>query len=469
MASSRGNVAFGLPFEHKIESSPRAEFPPEVRVVLNTKCFCFRGTIIEEIERRAVSQAEKKIQEPTFDPSVYDDKVLTKLMSELKENTNKEGISEYDCIVHRIMCHLDPFNMRRFFPTPKTLVHPKEIDTSLLPRGVPQGLRRQAEAITVGKLKDAIGEEEYLRFLALQIIQREIRKIKADLKFAGEKVGPNFAGLMFELRGLSVAPTVNESLLRQEIKKVIEEGNRLFLFHIKSLRYTYPRGKSLKVLDHLNEVISPGIGKELRVYPGEEAIFERLTRIVDLFGCYGVETKPVVLISDNDLEILFPEGNSLVSQAEIRKARGAVKRYIQNLKAINFGLTEEIFLLTDFLDRFGLEGKYNSLTQKIVRELRIEKGGLIKNSLIETRVNHQFEHYREMFGSRYTRAEARFTAYNQIANLMALSVVFEGFPGVPVVVVDDRGQENNLISGYQSDSAAIFFAQLKDKTVIKKC
>jgi hypothetical protein len=242
------------------------------------------------------------------------------------------------------------------------------------------------------------------------------------------------------------------------------------LIHIKSLRYTYPEGKKLEVLEHLERVVSLGIGSETRTYPGEKVIFKRLSRLVGLFGHYGVEANLTVLVADNDLEILFPEGNSLVSQAEVQRARSAARRYIQNLKTSYPRLANQIHLLTEYLHDSALEEKYALVVKEVLREARVGGRELLEESVIERRVNYQFEHYRAMFGRKYSRTEARFTAYNQIALSMALSIIFESFPRLPIVFIDDRGQENNLIGGYKPNSAVIFLTKLKDKTVIKeKC
>jgi hypothetical protein len=124
-------------------------------------------------------------------------------------------------------------------------------------------------------------------------------------------------------------------------------------------------------------------------------------------------------------------------------------------------------LLSDFLADFGLRRQYEIVRETVYREARAGGRRLVKETVIEERVNRQFEHYREMFGQRYTREEARFTACCQIANLMALSVIFENFPG-SIVVIDDRGRENNLIGGYRPGLAAVYFTKLKDPVIIKK-
>lgn len=468
--ASRDGTAFAVPFRLETKGLVSGDrLPPDVISVLKQGCFSCPGSIRERIEKMAVDLAETEVSRTEFDYSRYRDQVLEQLKSELKEG-RKNQISAHNLLVFQIMRSLDSFNMGRFFPTPASFVRPEAVDPSRFPRGFPHQLRAQAEAIVIGKLKDSIGQDEYIRFLAQRFTHNQIKEIQSDLKFAGEKNGRDFASLMFELRGLSVAPTINELLLKEEVKRTITDKTSLPLIHIKSLRYTYPEGKKLEVLEHLDRVVSPGIGQETRTYPSEKVIFERLSRLVGLFRHYGVEANLTVLVADNDLEILFPEGNSLVSQAEVQRARLAARRYVQNVKANNPRLADQIHLLTEYLHDSALEDRYALVVDQVLREVRAGGRELLEETVIERRVEYQFEHYQAMFGRRYSRTEARFTAYNQIAISMVLSVVFESFPRVPIVVIDDRGQENNLIGGYKPDSAAIFLAKLKDRTVIKeKC
>lgn len=439
----------------------------KAEAVLNSKLSGYVETAETAILKNAESEARAKIDKLSekSNNQKQEEQVLSTVVSGLKQARNTKS-SLYDYLIVDLMRQLDPANMARFY---RGIVCLSE-KSDFFPKGFPFELRQKAESILIAKLKDVIGPREILDYLVTELKKKEIRQIEKDIAFATSQGvdGERFAGLMFELRKLSTSSTINELLLKKEIVRVLREKGSLTLIHIKSLRYTYPEGKKLKVLDHLEKVVSPGIGREVRIYPSEKVIFERLMRVIDLLAHYGIKTNLVILVAGNDLEILFPDGNSLVSQDEVRRARTAARRYIQTLKTYCLDLTEQTFLLTDYLRNYGLEEKYHSVVREVFRAMRVEGGSLVKNTLVEQRVNHQFEHYCEMFGPRYTRREARLTAYHQIANLMALSVVFESFSEIPIVMVDDRGQENVLVGGYQPDTRAIFFSQLKDKTIIKK-
>jgi len=90
----------------------------------------------------------------------------------------------------------------------------------------------------------------------------------------------------------------------------------------------------------------------------------------------------------------------------------------------------------------------------------------VKSRVLNMRISEQFEHYSAMFGS-YSRDLARYTATRMIANVLALSVVFGSFSGRPLLVIDSRGLENELIGGYNPQSVVKYFTKLKDPTEIK--
>lgn len=305
---------------------------------------------------------------------------------------------------------------------------------------------------------------DQVEFLIESFVTKEKQQLERDYIFAldtcgDRKIAQRFASCMFELRILSSYPTINTRLFSTLVLDGMM-GRTLNLMHIKSLRYTYPDQERLRILENIDEAKSRGINGEIRIYPSERIIFKRLDRISALFNFYGVKSRLVVIAADRDLDYLFPTDGSLINHEQLQEAKRAARTYIDCLSE-SYPYTD-LYLLNDYLSKRAIGARYEELYQKAISDGKRGGGKLVSEKVLEMRVNHQYEHYREMFGSKYSRAHARNTAIHQIADMIALSVLFNDFDPKPIVVIDGRGFENELIGGSDSSSRTIFLTKLKD-------
>jgi hypothetical protein len=433
------------------------------------------GRLKEDIASRAAKEAEKTVLALTEKDTVAELLFQKRINSLRKKNCPEApGLTDFEVRVAEEINASEGLSKERIIKAISSVKAGRFLEVKADFPDFPTIFSR-GQALLMTKTRVLVGRDfatEARDYLIQRYEREEEEKLEKDqrlflsLGLSLEKAD-KAAALCFDLRGVASAPTINESLFKKAIAKAIQEEKPLDLVHIKSLRYTYPEGKRLVVLNHLDEELSAGFGDERRRYPGEKIILARLGRIMELFCSYGIKPRLTVLVADNDLEVLFPPSNRLVSPTEVLKARKMGEEYISEFAGKASLLTKDIFLLTDYLALLQISETYEKIRLKILEDIKGRRQ-LVKETVIEERVNHQFEHYREMFGARYTRSEARNTAYGQIANLLMLSVVFESFPGLPVVIIDDRGRENRLIGGFNPGSSAIFLTKVKDPTVIVK-
>jgi hypothetical protein len=217
-------------------------------------------------------------------------------------------------------------------------------------------------------------------------------------------------------------------------------------------------------LENTNETKQNGSNGEIRYYPSEEIIFERLKSIQKIFSAYEVKTKISVIVSDYDLDYCFPTIQNIVSFEDIKIARISIQKYMDYLRNEHPEINE-IKTLTEILKERKIESTFQKNFEMIVSQGENGGGKNINEKILEMRVNNQFEHYTEMFRS-YTRDLARYTAIRQISNIISLSTVFESFESTPILAIDSRGFENQLIGGLNPESVIKFFTKIKDPTQV---
>lgn len=331
---------------------------------------------------------------------------------------------------------------------------------------------KNAQGILLAKIKDSLPKIKRSYF-EQKLIGEKIREFSREMFYGINKLDlkdealVNYLGILFELSLKKTAPTENEPLLKKQISKSVVTGIPIEVIYIKSLRYAYPGGKNMKIIDHIEDDQTTNLDGTKRYYYNEHLILERLQAFIDIFKHHGVLANTTILIADNDLEILFPKGGSFVPEKDVLEATVSAENYSQNLKLAANDVTNNVHLLTNFLQKNNLERKY----QESVRHVYLDAKGpkrIVREADVEERVNYRFEFFGSIYGKNYTRGHARETMCNQIAHTMALSEVFKSFSATPLVVVDFRGNENKLIGGLDPDSRSIFLTKLKEPTIIEK-
>jgi len=331
----------------------------------------------------------------------------------------------------------------------------------ILPPTFP-GEHKKAESLVTGSISSAVDIPQVKEFLIRKHFRESIQQT-ARIMFYGinHDLSPErclqFLSIIYELDKIKTAEPVGN--LQQVILESLKNGTPLELVHIKSIRFTYPDGKNLQVIEDTDQVI------QSRIYPSEEAIFQRLLSLVKTFENNGLKVNSTLIVSDHDLDYCFPSNQKIVPEADVTNARKSIDKYINFLKYKHPELSN-IYTLTDFLRVKGIDEKYENLFNVLRFQGDGGGGQHVSEKILEMRVNGQYEHYSEMFPN-YSRNLARYTAIRQIANVLALSVIFESFPTTPLLVIDSRGFEDQLIGGYNPKSVAKYFTKLKDPVI--KC
>lgn len=445
---SQGNESFGV-------------LSPEIKTVLAASLYDQSQTIEAAILKNAEAEAKARINNLSDNESRLKLKELALLaiVAGLK-NAKSSDSSLYDYLVVGLMRQLDPFNMARFYRGTVCLSEKNNV----FPRGFPFRLRQRAESVLIGKLKDVIGPREILDYLVVNQREKEIRRLEKDIAFATsqEVDGNRYARLMFEIRRLSVAPTNNEFFLRKSIIAALGGREEVNLIHIKCLRFVYPYGKELKVLPDLEDTVIPTRVEGRYFKPrGEQEFSARVFRLVELFRSYGVKVKLTILVAAEDLEILYPDDSLLIEKGNKKRVFVEVSRYLSCLKR-KFDNAGEVMTLKSFLKNRGLYSRYHRIRRQCLVDIKQCQGSFIKDETFEKKVNSQFERYFRIFGVKYSRDEARRSAIEQAASMLALSVLSATFDNL-IMLEEDKGPENKLIAGADAPhKVSVLFLELRD-------
>lgn len=391
--------------------------------------------------------------------------IETYYLTFLKNNLTPDGISLFDDLVIEEISKLNGFPKQDMVDRVKK-ARKLESNPALIVGGDFPTLHAQAKKNVLEELKSRTQNPEMqLIFLVEQLVLKAKKELERDYKFAEPLLGKNdaemFASCMLELRFLATAPTINIGLMKNRIIRSLQTGEPIELIHIKSLRYTYPKAKGLDILQDTSEEISTGIGNEKRKYPNEDIIFQRLATLRALLSYYKVPSNLTVIVADKDLNYLFPDDSTLISSATLEEAKKAARVYVNFLQE-KYTPIAAVDTLTGYLQEVGKLVEYETICREALNEAKRGGGKLVPEKILELRVDYQYEHYREMFGNKYTRQLARYTASYQIASLTALSALFESFSTVPTVVIDGRGFETALVGSHNPASRAIYLTRLKD-------
>lgn len=339
------------------------------------------------------------------------------------------------------------------------------------------GMRKQAEILLRGKINTDLNQNDIDSYKKEKHFMSLLRLYSKDLFYAFnnclEERALDFLRIMYRLDELQTADILNRSGLQKIIAGALQ-GETIDLVHIKSLRFTYPGGKSLKMLEDLKSVKQDGLPGEKREYPTEEVIFVRIRKLQEFLNNFGIKTKLTVIVSDHDLDYCFPLGQSLVPKQDVVQAKKSVDLYIKRVKKFLNGKAET-FSLTEFLAQNKIADNFNAIFNALVQEAQNGRGVNINEKMLVSVADAQFEHYKQMFGS-YSHDQARYTSVRQMANVLALSEVFSVFPRTPLLVIDNRGVENKLIGGYKQslksqgdykpEPVVKYFTKLKDPVKI---
>ena len=437
---------------------------------LQGKSFLFPDRILKDVIEDITIQ---NLQLPTnaaeinrITKNAYESK-----LRQLKEKRDVYGLSNYDYL---ILEKMSMTNGRKIEELKKIALSVRNLEANpaLAQMSDFPTLHAKAKVLVQDELQNRVKDpKEQISYLVELTVNKFAIQLQKDYESARDSVGKvkavSYASCLLELQLLQSETITNESLFKRSLLDSLSNGVPIDLLHIKSLRYTYPERGGLKIIPNTKEVESIGLGGERRRYPDEEVIFNRLRVIRNLLSFYGIRSRLTVLASDRDLEYLFPDNNSLIDMETKNQARRNAREYISCLNS-RYKDIQMIDSLTGYLEKNHKKEEYEEICSTALREAKKGGGILVNDKILEMRVNHQYAHYVEMFGKSYTRELARHSASHQIANLLALSAVFDSYEKPPIVIIDGRGFETRLIGAYKPQSRSIFLTKLKDPVQVFK-
>lgn len=382
--------------------------------------------------------------------------VVNYYLSELKLRKNSH-FSVYDDLVFKIIEQAGDLPARKYIQSLKV----QKLGVEVPPTFPSQ--RKRADAIVMGKLRSDIDENEIITYLRRQELDREIRRISQDMFYAVNNglVGPKilrYMRVMYDLRVLETAFPTNELKMKRFILRSLKDGIALNLVHVKCLRFSYPKGISLKLITHLGSTKIEDRFGGIFITTDESKLFENLKYLADIFERNSIKLRTLVMVADNDLLDNFPQKmDDIIHVSNINQAQIDTDLYIEELKKKSNGV--EVKRLTDILKEKDLTNRYNDTRGLVLTSLRRGDSKFITEKVIEDMVNYRFERDKVLFES-VTRVVSRERIYQKMASIIALQVLEED--GL-FLVTNSHGDENKLVAG---GKIPIFFTDLCEENKV---
>ncbi len=346
-----------------------------------------------------------------------------------------------------------------------------KIGVTDLPDSFP-GEFKKAETLLVGKIRSEIGRREYQLYLRHKELLTQLRVIAQDL-FYGINSGlspeeaKRYMAVRFELRKLQESVPTNSGRLRENIVTAIRDNVSLQLIHIKCLRFTYPHGERLRIIEDLSDTAVPTKNGCVHNPLSEKRTINRLRSIFNIFTMFDVPVRMVVLLSDQDLIDYFPGGDCpFLSAEDIDKAGKSVVKYKKAFeKAVDFC---QISYFRDYLQQQNQLAKFDQVREKTIRELRRGKS-VYPESLVEGRVDYRCRSNEMIFVNSPGRQFARERVYAQLGSLQALRVLKldeNGGDKTIMLIEEDYGDQNKYIGGKRRSALPVYFTKLRDKVEV---
>ena len=343
----------------------------------------------------------------------------------------------------------------------KAMRQGKSFTSDQLPASFPVA-NNKAETLLQGKIRSEVGDDEYRDYLCAKRLKSLVCVVAKDL-FTGVNNGLdpdkvlNFMGIMYELRKLETAVPTNTQRIKNNIIQALMSGSELKLLHIKCLRFTYPEGNRLQLIEHSDDVEIRNKGGEIYRPVGEKNLIPRLVNVGNILEAFGVRVRMIVLLSDQDLLDYFPNGGGgMVPDSDLAVAKGSLEKYKKALQVQDERI--EVIYLRNYLRTHGSLAEFDRRRNGSLRKLT-SRNSFLSEGLVESRVNYRFESNRKIFVNDPGRHFARERVNSQLASMLSLGVL----GGQETIVVEeDRGEENKLVGGTGKDSLPVVFIKLRD-------
>jgi hypothetical protein len=320
------------------------------------------------------------------------------------------------------------------------------------------GDHKKAETLVIGAVSSSIGPKECQEYLARKFVKSYVQEIARDLFYAvnnnlNSEQSLKYMAILYELNKLKTADFTNNIQIKKNLIKSITTGEPVNLIHIKCLRFTYPKGNSLRLLDH---TLADDHQNNFSRRPQDETpIFVKLKLIKSIFENNGINSNFSILVSDQDLTDYFPKGGEgIIPDDDLKKTKTDIIKY--QLAVSRLAPFASVKYLRQYLDEQDLLSAFDSSRQKIISELSRGVSALREN-FIEEKVNYRFESNSRIFTSKPNRNFARSRVYAQVASLQSLSVLGQE----NILIEEDHGNDNQFIGGYRHTALPVIFVNLK--------
>lgn len=323
---------------------------------------------------------------------------------------------------------------------------------------------KKAESILTGKLGESIGEKEISSYLQRENLKAILRSLAGDLFYAlnhslSDSKAITFVRCQYELRKRQTALPGNSKKMMENLSCSLKNNSTFHLYHLKCLRFVYPYGTRLLLLEDTNDLRVPTKNGQYHQPLGETNLAQNLLSVDNIFRRLGVSVKLHLLLSDQDLIDYFPHGGSgIVPDSDLNQAYLSLRKYQYNLSRLLPDV--EVHLLSEFLKSQGVFSEFNLQKENILSALT-RGTSLLPGGFVEDRVNYRYESNKNIFRCDPGRQFARDRVYAQLSSLQALGVLGK-IPDFGFLIEEDRGDENNYIGGIRSNSLPVFFTKLRD-------
>lgn len=386
------------------------------------------------------------------------DAVINYCRQQLEKAKTSSGVSLYRDLVLQV---IEREGDRVSTKVARAMRVGKVFSPEQLPSNFPV-IHNKAEVLLLGKLKSEVGLDGYQDYIRFMNLKNTVGIVSKDLFYGinnalSREQTLAFMRVRYEMKKLQTSVATNEALLKQNLLESILMGAPLRLTHVKCLRFTYPHGTRLKLIDHTQDVGVPTKDGGVHRPVSEQLLFSRLLELKNVLERCGIAVRLRVLLSDQDLYDYFPEGGGgVVPDEDLHDAKESLLRYRAAIAEKIAGVGE-IEFLREFMRKNGFLGQFDAMRREHLRRLRLGYSSLTEG-MVESRVNYRYESNKRILAVDPGREFARERVYAQLASLLSLGVMERKM----LLVEEDKGEENKIIGGKGKDALPVFFIKLRD-------
>lgn len=403
-------------------------------------------TVLNELTRFSLGEARKMME---LGAKIDQTEIINFALSRLKA-VKSNNMSEYDLIIYKVVEELEP----RFKKLHLSLANGKF--DGKLPLGYPD-VSKKASSILIGKIKDKHVDlvEPYL---VEKILLEQIRLYSREMFYCINKgsgdAACNYLGIRHEMFKLRSADELNTNIIRDAIIKSLSTGEELAVLSPKCLRFSYPYGNRLKIINHTgSETIKKKDGTNY-LFRDENMYLSKLVQLKHVFEKFGIKTNFMVLIMDRDVSDYFPsDGGGIIPVQDLSTCKNDITEYTS---AVSKQLGQYGVMVKTFTDFLGPDLLKEFLKRKAERLAKAKRGGLMRESFIENRVEYYFESKNRIFKNAPSKDFSRERVYAELASQQSLDI-FNDIHTNYMVISDDLF---NMSSVLGNGKIPAYFADL---------